>query len=274
MVTDLDGTLLNVRGQVHARDRAAVASLLARGVIVTLCTGRMYSGTRLVAEQLGLRSPVACVDGCHVVHADTHESLLRLPIPGKARATLQALLCSTDLAVFAFSQDIIVHDGRGRVYLDYLRTWSTQMRKVDDIFEPICWNGFEDLTALVVIGSQASTRSLVSAVSAVPDSEIQFAHFPILRGQLANQWVILVRRAGINKGTAVTWLAEHFGVALADVIAVGDWVNDIPMFKVAGRSFVMGQAPAEVKAAANNELRATVHTGGAIAEAAERCGLI
>jgi hydroxymethylpyrimidine pyrophosphatase-like HAD family hydrolase len=234
----------------------------------------MYSGTRLVAEQLGLRSPVACVDGCHVVQANTHESLLRLPIPGMARANLHEHLCSAELAVFAFSRDIIVHDGRGRVYLDYLRTWSTQMRKVDDIFEPTCWDGFDDLTALVVIGSQAGTESVVNAVHATGNGEVQLAHFPLLRGHLANRWVILVRRAGVNKGTAVTWLAEHFGVALTDVIAVGDWVNDIPMFEVAGRSFVMGQAPAEVKAAANNELRATVHTGGAIAEAAERCGLI
>ena len=91
---------------------------------------------------------------------------------------------------------------------------------------------------------------------------------------MVNRWVLLVRRAGVNKGTAVVWLAEHFGISLDEVIAVGDWVNDIPMFAVAGRSFVMGQAPPEVKAAANNQLNATVHTGGAIAEAAERCGLI
>lgn len=197
-----------------------------------------------------------------------------MSIPGGARATLHSLLRSTDLAVFAFSRDIINHDGRGRAYLDYIRTWSTQMRRVDDLFEPNCWDGFDDLTALVVIGSQAATQSVVDAVRATCDSEIQLAHFPLLRGHLVNRWVILVRRAGVNKGTAVRWLAEHFGIALTDVIAVGDWVNDIPMFEVAGRSFVMGQAPAEVKAAANNELRATVHTGGAIAEAAERCGLI
>ncbi len=234
----------------------------------------MYSGTRPVAEQLGLRSPVACVDGCHVVHANTHESLLRLPIPSQARAKLNTLLSSGDLAAFAFSRDIIFHDARGRVYLDYLRTWSTQMRTVDDIFESACWDGFDDLTALVVIGSKADTESVVNAVHATCNDEIQLAHFPLLRGHLVNRWVILVRRAGVNKGTAVKWLAEHFGIALADVIAIGDWVNDIPMFEVAGRSFVMGQAPAEVKAAANDELRATVHTGGAIAEAAERCGLI
>ena len=234
----------------------------------------MYSGTRSIAEQLGLSSPVACVDGCHVVQTNTHESLLWLPIPVEARAALHTLLRATDLAVFAFSGDIIVYDGRGRVYLEYLSTWSTQVRKVPDIFEPTSWDRLDELTALVVIGSQACTDSIVQGVRATCDQAIQLAHFPLLKGHLVNRWVLLVRRAGVNKGTATLWLAEHFGIPLSEVIAVGDWINDIPMFTVAGRSFVMGQAPPEVKAAADHELLATVHSGGAIAEAAERCGLI
>lgn len=248
--------------------------MLARGVIVSLCTGRMYSGTRPVAAQLGLKTPVACVDGCHIVQSNTHESLLRRPIPSEAKAGLHTLLSATDLAVFGFSDDIIVYDGRGRVYLEYLRTWSTQMCRVPDVLAPDSWDRFDELTALVVIGSQTSTEAIVQGVRATCSEAIQLAHFPLLRGHLVNKWVLLVRRAGVNKGTAVKWLAERFGIPLNEVIAVGDWINDVPMFAVAGRSFVMGQSPPEVKAAASHQLRATVHTGGAIAEAAERCGLI
>ena len=51
-------------------------------------------------------------------------------------------------------------------------------------------------------------------------------------------------------------------------------MNDIPMFRVAGRSFAMAHAVDEVKAAASDHLRADVSTGGGIAEAAERAGLL
>ena len=47
--------------------------------------------------------------------------------------------------------------------------------------------------------------------------------------------------------------------------AVGDWINDVPMFMAAGRSFVMGQAPEEVKNVATDVLEETVETGGGIA---------
>ncbi len=183
-------------------------------------------------------------------------------------------MSQTNLAVFAFSGDIIVHDGRGSPYTDYIRTWSTQMNRVRDMFEPSVWNGLDDLTSLVVVGSQTDTEAIVQGVTAIGQGQLQLAHFPLLRAPLANRWVVLIRQAGVNKGTAVVWLADFYKVDLSEVVVVGDWVNDVPMFAVAGRSFVMGQAPPEVKAAAQYELRATVHTGGAIEEAAERCGLI
>jgi len=234
----------------------------------------MYSGTRHVAEQLGLRSAVACVDGCHVVEAQTHQSLLSAPLPALARAALHTILSETNLAVFAFSGDAIIYDRRGHLFVEYLTTWSTQMNRVADVFAPTSWEQFEELTALVIIGSQANTGAVVAKLQATCNELVQLAQFPLLRGHLANNWVVLIRCAGVNKGTAVTWMAERIGVPLSDVIAVGDWLNDIPMFGVAGRSFVMGQSPPEVKAAATHELKATVHTGGGIAEAAERSGLL
>jgi hydroxymethylpyrimidine pyrophosphatase-like HAD family hydrolase len=72
----------------------------------------------------------------------------------------------------------------------------------------------------------------------------------------------------------VDWLAAHYGVALEDVVAVGDWLNDVPMLKRAGQSFAMAQAPEEVRAAAKHLLKADILTGGGVAEAAERAGLI
>lgn len=259
---------------MHPQDRDAIARLLARGTPVTICTGRMYSGTRAVADSLGLDVPVACVDGCHVVRAQTHDDLVRLPIEPDAQRVLHRMLSDTNLAVFAFSRDIIVHDGRGSPYTDYLRTWSNQMSRVRDMFEPSAWNALADLTSLVIIGSETETELLARSIVTLCADRVQLARFPLLRAPMHHRWVVLIRRAGVNKGTAVTWLANHFDVPLEDVVVIGDWVNDVPMFSVAGHSFVMGHAPQEVKVAARYELRATVHTGGAIAEAAERCGLM
>jgi hydroxymethylpyrimidine pyrophosphatase-like HAD family hydrolase len=49
----------------------------------------------------------------------------------------------------------------------------------------------------------------------------------------------------------VTSLARLAGAALADTVVIGDMTNDVAMFRVAGFSIAMGQAPAPVKAAAD-----------------------
>ena len=80
----------------------------------------------------------------------------------------------------------------------------------------------------------------------------------------------MVRAGAVTKGTAVRWIAEREGVSLEHTVCVGDWINDIPMFEVAGRSFAMGQAPDEVKSKATDILTETAESGGGVASAIER----
>ena len=56
---------------------------------------------------------------------------------------------------------------------------------------------------------------------------------------------------GTSKGEAVRWLARSMGLGMADVAAVGDAPNDLEMLRAAGRAVAMGNAPAEVLAAAD-----------------------
>ncbi|MBL8739919.1 MAG: HAD hydrolase family protein, partial [Myxococcales bacterium] len=51
--TDLDGTLVGRYGRIHERDIEAIKKARAQGVIFTIATGRLTSGTHPVARQLG-----------------------------------------------------------------------------------------------------------------------------------------------------------------------------------------------------------------------------
>jgi hypothetical protein len=54
-----------------------------------------------------------------------------------------------------------------------------------------------------------------------------------------------------NKGDGVAALAATAGLALENVAVIGDQRNDMAMFRRAGFSIAMGQAPEEVRAAAD-----------------------
>ena len=259
---------------MHPRDAEAIEALMAKGVPVTLCTGRMYSGTREIAEAMRILGPVACIDGSHIVDSRNHLELHSTPMSELGTQALFEALAKFTPAAFAFSGDRLYHDERGVPFLDYLSTWSERTEQVNVLADLAAWQQpGATLAALVALGTPTQIRG---AELFLKDhaAHLQSVAFEVGRAGFSGTWGLVVRAAGVDKGTAIDWVARHHGVTAAEVVAVGDWLNDIPMLRRAGRSFAMGQAPLAVKAAATDILKANASTGGGLAEAAQRAGLL
>ena len=274
LAIDLDGTLLDTSGKPHARDVRAVRAALAEGVSVSIVTGRLYSGSRDAAQILGLEGAVGCADGSHVVRALDHATLFHLGVAGAEARAVKGALGRADAATFVFARDAIGHDASGVPYVPYVSTWSNDVRAATDVFAHDLWDAEEGVTAVVALGDQERLSVAARELEREFGGTLAVVLFPLSRGPHAGLWAVMVRAAGGTKGTAVRWIAEQAGIALEDTVCVGDWVNDLPMFEVAGRSFAMGQAPDAVKSKATDVLVETVHEGGGVATAiAEAFGI-
>jgi Cof subfamily protein (haloacid dehalogenase superfamily) len=272
LAIDLDGTLLDRQGEAKDVDVQAIKKLKARGIKVTILTGRLYSGTRPSAELLGIEGPVGCADGSHVVQVKGQKTLLHHGIRGRAADRLRASLDRNDLVAFLFAEDAIVHDERGADYLPYVRTWSTDLRYAHRVTEHALWDSREGMTAVVALGREANIGRTVADIQRDETEAMQVAMFPFRRDadKSREHWGMVARAAGGTKGTALAWMAAHYGITVEETVCVGDWLNDLPMLQRGGRSFAMGQAPDEVKKAATDVLECGIDTGGGIAEAIER----
>jgi Cof subfamily protein (haloacid dehalogenase superfamily) len=267
VAVDLDGTLLDPAGVAHEADVRALKALLAAGGHVTIVTGRLYSGTRHVAELLGLRGPVACVDGSQIVSVETHRTLHCHALSGDQALALRDAMETARTATFLFAQDQVVYDEEGADYLGYVSTWSTSLVATGNTIAHPYWEDDAGVTAVVAVGDYEQIHRAVDAIARGVGDRAQVAMFPARN--MEDRWGMIVRAAGGNKGTALEYVAGHYGVEMDEVVAVGDWVNDIPMLQVAGRSFAMGHAPAPVKSAATDRLKHTSLDGGGVARAVE-----
>lgn len=261
LAIDLDGTFLSRAGHPHQVDVRALRAARDAGITVAIVTGRLFSGTRQAARLLGLEGPVGCADGSHIVHAASGATLEHTTIRGDDALKLRAGLELGELATFVFAQDTIVHDERGDDYLDYLRTWSPQTERAQRVLEHASWSQ-DGVTAVVSLADEASIGAATASIRSELAHAAQVVAFPLGK---TGVWALLARSCGIDKGTALKFIAQNAGVALAETVAVGDWINDVPMFRAAGRSFAMRQAPDEVKAAATDVLSETAEVGGGIA---------
>jgi Cof subfamily protein (haloacid dehalogenase superfamily) len=271
---DLDGTLLDVRGRPHESDLRALRAALGAGVRVSIITGRLYSGTRPTAELLGLWGTVACADGSHLVDTRHHRTLLHLGIRGNDARLLRDSLAAAGVTTFVFAEDAIGLDARGTPYAEYVTTWSRDLRPSSDVFRHALWDAHDGITAVVALGTAEQITEVADMIARVLSSAAVVAKFAIRREAHRGMWAIIVRAAGGTKGSALRWIADREQVDLKDTVCVGDWINDIAMFELAGRSFAMGHAPPEVKARATDVLAETVENGGGIARAiAEAFGI-
>ncbi len=265
IAVDLDGTLLDHRGLPHDRDVRALRAVQRAGVHVSILTGRLYSGTRASAEAIGVTGPVGCADGSHVVRASDHKTLLHHGLMGHGARVVRDALARNGAAAFVFAHDTIVHDDRGEVFLPYVRTWSQDVQRTPSVEAHDFWQSDEGVTAVVAVGNAEQIHGTSDEIDRALGTRAQIATFPVRR--LAGMWGLIARAAGGTKGSALAFVAAHHGCTPEEVVCVGDWLNDMSMFAVAGRSYAMGHAPDEVKRAASTVLPETSERGGGIARA-------
>lgn len=262
LALDLDGTLLRGDHTVDPRDVAAIAELQAAGVVVTIVTGRLHSGAVAAARACAIDGVIACMEGSHLIDLTTGATVAHHPLADEATARWRAAVDAHALAGFVLDADGIHHDHRGAPYAGYVATWSPNLR----VAAPIDARTGAAL-ATVAIGEPDAVAAAHAALAggAAPPYAVRFA----VNGH-PGKHAVLTRAAGPTKGTALAALCEAAGCTLADAVAVGDWVNDVPMFAVAGRSFAMGGAPDDVRAVASDQLATPAGAGGGIAEAIRR----
>jgi Cof subfamily protein (haloacid dehalogenase superfamily) len=262
LALDLDGTLLRRDHTVDERDIAAIRELQVAGVTVTIATGRLSAGATGAARACSIEGVIACIEGSHLLEVATGTTLLHHGVVPEAAAVIRSTLGAHGLASFVFDTAGIHHDHAAAPYADYVRTWSPDMRIVE---EEAAWQTVP--LAAVAIGDPGPVAAAYAALLGHAD-RLFTVSFPVYTH--SGKHAVLVRAAGTTKGTALAELCRRAGCSLAEAVAVGDWVNDIPMFEVAGRSFAMGSAPEAVRAKATDALVCEAGAGGGVAEVVRR----
>lgn len=269
LAIDLDGTLLQRDGSVHPRDLASIARIRKEGVAVTLCTGRLYSGSKHVAQWLELDGPVGCVDGSQVMlHSPTRSSALDLAtIQGSHALHLRELLSRRESARFFVAGDRIIHDAAGSLFAPYVATWTGELEECADLHAHPFWEDTAGLLAAIVVGQLVDIEASAAEIRSELGEHAHLISFPLTR--IEGLGGMVVRAPGRSKGTALQSIGAHLGIGVEEMVAIGDWYNDKPMFEVAGRSFAMKTAPEEVRGLATDQVSCELKDGG-VSEAIER----
>lgn len=242
LACDLDGTLMGRDITVPARVRQAFSAVQARGIYVTLATGRGFPATLPFARLLNVTVPLICFQGGLIKHPVTGQVLYRAAMERTVvlRVIEVARSRNWPLVVYINDSTYVEEFRRARSFYDDLL--GVGIKCVDDLARTISDSASDPAKFLVVADGTETNRIYTEMVKDFG------AHMSIVQ---SHTLFVEGGPLGVNKGTALRRLAEHLNVPQQQVMAIGDQGNDAPMIAWAGMGIAMGSGSEETLAVAD-----------------------
>ena len=235
---DLDGTLLNDAKQACERAVAALAGL--SDVKTVIASARPPRSVRHVYRQLRLDTLQINYNGCLIWHEPTRTALFHNPLPG-------SLVKPIVQAAQRFDAEVIVTaEVLDRCFTD----------RVDDALGTETAKLFPaDVVAPAHTFWEQETTKLMLATPPGRIAALEAELHRIFEGQITvvqtDPHLLQLMHPSNSKGAALARVAEHYGVSMEQVLAIGDARNDIPMLQAAGVGVAMDNAHPLTKAVAD-----------------------
>jgi 5-amino-6-(5-phospho-D-ribitylamino)uracil phosphatase len=252
LAIDIDGTLVNSCDELTADTREALIRAGRAGIQVVLATGRRYSHSLHLVDPLGIDVPLITASGALIKDPKDHRTLYKSSFEPQLLGRILKLIDQSGydplLCADTFTEGFDYYLAQAKVrtteLAEYLEMNPNGGRIVPDLITDPPPGAFLVFTF--------GTKEQMLAMDQILHAELpgqSSSH--VLRSPRYRGFLIEIAPAGVSKWSGVKHLAEEWGIDESEICAVGDDVNDIPMIRAAGLGVAMGNALAEVKAAAD-----------------------
>jgi hydroxymethylpyrimidine pyrophosphatase-like HAD family hydrolase len=265
-IMDFDGTLLRSDRTLAHIDLAALQQLGELGIVRTIATGRsLFSFNNAAVSNLPMDFVIFSM-GAGVLQYSGGEVVRQASLePHEVEHACKVLIaCRLDFMIHRAIPDnhMFAYFRSNRENDDFER----RLKLYHCYAEPLAdiSNGFDLATQLLAVVPAGDYNAVLAKVRGeLPDFSVIQTTSP-LDGR--STWIEIFPKA-VSKSLTAAWLADQLQVDKPQIVAVGNDYNDLDLLEWTDNSYVVDNAPADLKrrftaVASNNN--------GGVAEAAKR----
>jgi 5-amino-6-(5-phospho-D-ribitylamino)uracil phosphatase len=230
IATDVDGTLIDHDAVLPDARRDAVRALTSAGIPLIMATGKIWPSIRPLWELLELPGPHVTCNGAAVRDVDGRFHLLE-PLADEV----------ADAVTHVLTTRHIPH----ALYLEDGSLVTSEVVAAHDVLTLL-----GEPTPVVAGRDGRRVLKVLSIVAPGEEGDLLDLAADAARIQRTGRHFLEWNSPDADKGAGVRCAAAVLGIALADVVAIGDADNDVPMLRVAGTGVAVAEAgPAAIEAA-------------------------
>lgn len=243
LALDLDGTLTNTTKEISERNKNAVLAARERGVHVVLASGRPVLGIEHVARELGLigtEATILAYNGGQLVSTADLSVLWERTVDLRTIQTCFRYAKQNGLAALSYDEVGVITEMPDDVHVK-LEAYNNAIpiRRVDDLIAETP----KPMPKVMIVGEPA--RLLQARHDLLPlvgeQADLGFS----------DPFFMEITAKGVQKASSLRVLLGLLGKNEDELMVIGDGLNDVPMFSIAGLAVVMANASDEVKAHAH-----------------------
>jgi Cof subfamily protein (haloacid dehalogenase superfamily) len=245
---DIDGTLLDSRGDLPIENGRAIDESVRRGIKVILVSGRRWSMARRVSAALKLTFPVVAHNGALIRSPiDSHRLASCFLKPGIAKEILAHSHEHVGYLVLHRDQDFsgqtIIHPAcrKNLLMQGYLGQFPETVTETESLLP---WAD-ADLIQIMFGGELPAIMEIEEMLHSRAQGEklrLTKTYYPH-----KNLGIIDLLDKDCSKRTALEFLAGYYGVSREETMAIGDNHNDLEMLEYAGIGVVVENCVKELK---------------------------
>ncbi|RLS28744.1 MAG: haloacid dehalogenase [Planctomycetota bacterium] len=257
LVLDIDGTVSNSHHEIAAGTVAAVARVRSAGIGVVLASGRRYRDILQVAAALGIDTPLITASGALVKRPSDHVTIFRAAFEPPALAEVLGRIVARGLEPILYTDNYSdgfdfhcrrLPDPASPSGIPGLAEYLVRNQSLARLQPNLDRSPPEGVFAGFTMGPRTTMLELEAELNAACPGRLSLH---VIRSPRYLDWMCEIAPAAVNKWTGVMSVAAGLGIEAEAICAVGDDVNDLPMICAAGLGIAMGNATAEVLAAAD-----------------------
>lgn len=242
LVLDIDGTIAGESNQIREPVKKAIKAAQAKGIQVTLATGRMYCGAIGFHQQINSQLPLIAYNGAWIQDPATLELYQHLPlsphIAGELLKFFQQTPWRSRFRVHFYREDQLFVSEITQETKIYAERTNTRPIAVSNLAQLLDTS----ITKMVALAEQPGHTTEVL-------QQLKLQYTPdVVHLTQSSENLFEANNPQATKGTAIAYLTENIlRLQPQNVMAIGDNYNDVEMLNYVGLGIAMGSAPDPVK---------------------------